>query len=157
MSSGQRGIGARILVGLAVAFMLTGSAAALAAMGGQETPVRSPGEVIQSQLAAFNAGDVEAMVANVSENFIYWAVDSDYSERQLQGRAAFRRSMEEYFASVPGARAEIEQMIPAGEFVAARERAYWLQNGQEVSQASLAVYEVRDGLIVTVWYYPAIP
>ena len=51
--------------------------------------------------------------------------------------------------------AQIEQLTVAGNFVTTVERAYWVQDGVEVSQASLAVYEIRDGFIYRVWYYPA--
>ena len=49
---------------------------------------------------------------------------------------------------------EIEKRLGVGRFAAVRERAYWMRGGVEVSQASLAVYEIRDGLIRRVWYYP---
>lgn len=129
--------------------------------GGQQAPTGQaaldPEEVITAQLEAFNAGDVEAMVANVAEDFVYFAVDAGGAAAELQGREAFFRSMQEYFASTPGARGEIEEMFPVGGYVAVRERAYWQQGGREVSQAALAVYEIRDGLIHRVWYYPAVP
>ena len=38
-----------------------------------------------------------------------------------------------------------------------REVAYWLTVDGELAQASLAIYEVRDGLIHRVWYYPVGP
>lgn len=124
----------------------------------QEAPSDAPADqfaVIDAQLAAFNAHDVNAMVANLAEDFAWFAVDPDMTRVQLRGRDEFRRSMEPYFASVPGARAEIEERLSLGRFAAVRERAYWMRGGVEVSQASLAVYEIRDGLIRRVWYYPA--
>ena len=65
--------------------------------------------------------------------------------------------MEDYFASVPEPRAEIDGMVVSGNFVSVREVAYWLTVEGEVAQASLAIYEVRDGLIYRVWYYPVEP
>ncbi len=125
---------------------------------GQEAdPAAAPADafaVIDAQLAAFNAHDVNAMVANLAEDFAWFAVDPDMTRVELRGREEFRRSMEPYFASVPGARAEIEERLNVGRFAAVRERAYWLRGGEEVSQASLAVYEIRDGQIRRVWYYP---
>ncbi len=110
--------------------------------------------VIDAQLKAFNDHDVEAMVANLAEDFAWFAVDPDMTRVELRGRDEFRRSMMPYFASVPGARAEIEERVIVGRFAAVRERAFWLQGGDEVSQASLAVYEIRDRRIRRVWYYP---
>lgn len=120
----------------------------------QQAPA-SAEDVILEQLQAFNAGNVEAMVANVADDFVWFAVDAMGVVPQLQGRAAFHRSMTEYFRSVTGTRAAIEEMFPVGDFIAVRERSYWVEGGQELSQASLAVYEIRNDLIRRVWYYPA--
>jgi len=122
-----------------------------------QTPFRErdPEDVIRSQLRAFNAHDANAMVANLHEGFAWFGVDSDVMTLEMQGRGRFFDSMREYFNSVAGARAEIEEMFVAGDFVTARERSYWLQGRAELSQASLSIYEVRDGLIYRVWYYPA--
>lgn len=112
-------------------------------------------EVIEAQLNAFNAHDIPAMVANLSEEFVWYAVDRERVSVELQGRVAFQRSMQAYFAAFPDARAEIDERLGGGVFVAVRERAFWPDGeGGEQSQASLAVYEVRDGLIQAVWYYP---
>ena len=119
------------------------------------TVVRGAVETIEAQLAAFNAGDVAALAANVAADFIWYAVDSDSMSMQLSGRDAFQMSMIRYFEAIPAARAEIDAPVQTGEFVAVRERAFWLGvDGQEFSQASLAVYQIRDGLIYRVWYYP---
>lgn len=114
-----------------------------------------PEAVIRAQLAAFNAHNVEAMVANLAGEFAWFAVGSDSMTVEMQGRDAFRSSMRQYFGQVAGARAEIEGLIVVGDFVTTRERAYWYAGDQEVSQAALAVYEVRNNLIHRVWYYPA--
>lgn len=153
-----RGIRERLFV---LALVLCAPVPAATAAGAQEpseqTPTGAPETVIRAQLAAYNAHDVEAMVANVAAGFVYFAVDSDSTEPQLRGREAFHQSMTRYFRSVSGTRAEIEEMFRAGEFIAVRERAYWMESGRERSQVSLAVYEIRDGLIYRVWYYPAAP
>ena len=126
------------------------------AAGSQATAVTPSGlDVIGSQLAAFNAHDVDALVANLAKDFVWYSVDRDAARLELQGPDAFRRSMVGYFTAFPQARAEIDGDLGGGEFIAARERAFWPgPDGQEQSQASLAVYQVRDGLIHGVWYYP---
>jgi hypothetical protein len=129
-----------------------GSGAARSALP-QET-VRTPEDTIVAQLDAFNAGNVDAMVANLAEEFAWFAVDSDRTVVELAGRNEFRRSMESYFASVYEPRAEIHSLTASGNFVAVVETAFWLTQEGEAAQSSLAVYEVRDGLIHRVWYYP---
>ncbi len=41
--------------------------------------------------------------------------------------------------------------------VSAVETAHWQSKGQERSQASLSVYEIIDGKVRRVWYYPVVP
>lgn len=122
-----------------------------------QTPIeeRDPEDVIRSQLAAFNGHNADALMANLHEGFAWFGVDSDITTLEMKGRDNFFKSMRDYFSSVPGARAEIEEIFVAGDFVTARERSYWRQGEAELSQASLAVYEIRNGLIYRVWYYPA--
>lgn len=96
--------------------------------------------VIDAQLAAFNARDVNAMVAKLAEDFVWFAVDPDMTRVELRDREEFRPSMEFYFTSVPGARSEIEERLGGGCFAAVRERTYGIRGGVELSQASLAVY-----------------
>jgi hypothetical protein len=62
-----------------------------------------------------------------------------------------------YFAAVPSARSTIEGRMPAGRFVSVLERAHWTVGGEPRSQSSLSVYEVEDGLIRRIWYYPVQP
>jgi hypothetical protein len=146
---------------LAGAVLLCGASPAWAQLPGlqmgEQTPAtsRAPEETIRDQLRAFNAHDPDAMILNLHESFAWFAVDSDVMTLEMQGRGNFHSSMVEYFANVPGARADIEEIFAIGAFVTTRERAYWRQGDTEMSQASLAVYEVRNGLIYRVWYYPA--
>lgn len=119
------------------------------------TAERDPEDVIREQLRAFNAHDANAMVANLHEGFAWFAIDSDVMTLETKGRGSFFASMREYFNGTRGARAEIERLFVAGDFVTARERSFWFQGGVELTQASLSIYEIRDGLIYRVWYYPA--
>ena len=112
-------------------------------------------QVVQQFEQAFNEHDVEAMAALVAEDFRYFYVVGDSLVAQASSREELRKSMQGYFKGLPSARSEIEEYTVAGSFISVRERAYWNANGKERSQFSLGVYEVRDGLIRRVWYYPA--
>lgn len=75
---------------------------------------------------------------------------------EASGKDALRQGMASYFRSIPSARSTIEDSMISGRYVVVRERASWKdKNGEERSQAAVAVYEVRDGLVARVWYYPA--
>ena len=107
-------------------------------------------------LAAFNQHDPDAMAALVSEDFELYYVSEGKSELGAQGREDLRIQMVGYFAERPTVRSEIEDRIDGPRFASFRERAGSLHaDGSHRSASSLAVYEVVDGLIIRVWYYPA--
>lgn len=112
--------------------------------------------VVRANGAAFNAHDVKALAATVAEDLVWYQIDGDQVTVETRGRAALEQGMTDYFASLPSARSEFESLTVNGAFVAVKERALWKSSsGKDRSQTALAIYEVRDGLIVRVWYYPA--
>lgn len=141
-------------VGVVAALVLVGCAVG---EGGSETGAISPVlEVVHEQMDAFNRHDVEAMAAQVAPDFVWLSVDGDEVVVEVRGRMALAEGMRSYFSSLPSVRSEVEAAMVSGSFVTIRERAIWAdESGVERSQVALGVYEVRDGLIQRVWYYPA--
>lgn len=145
-----------LAVGLCAAFLLV-------ACGPGDGNSRPPSahtspelDIVREQIDAFNRHDVEAMTARVAPDFVWLAVAGDSVTVEARGRDALAEGMRSYFASLPGARSEVEESVVTGPYVAIRERAIWTdRQGEERSRVSLGVYEVRDGLIRRVWYYPA--
>jgi len=114
-----------------------------------------PEAVVRAQLAAFNAQDVEAMVRQVAQDFVWYTIKGDEMSVEVRGIEALKKGMHSYFMSLPSARSEIHTMSTNGNFVSVRERATWKsKTGEDRSQNALAVYEVVDGRIRRVWYYP---
>ncbi len=50
----------------------------------------------------------------------------------------------------------VVRALLTGPYVAIRERVSWTSKSGRKSQAALGIYEVRDGLVQRVWYYPAV-
>ena len=111
--------------------------------------------VVRAQVADFNKHDAVALAERVSPDFVYYNVTSDATTVETKGREALREGMTAYFKSFPDVRSEIEGLMQAGPFVSFRERAIWTSATGEKAQSALAIYEVHDGLITRVWYYPA--
>lgn len=131
----------------AIGLILSGAVFGQAAM---------PEAVVRANLQAFNLQDVDALVATVAEDFAWFNVDGDKMAVETRGREALRKGMQDYFKSLPSARSELESLAVNGVYVSVRERASWKNRaGEARSQASIAVYEVRDGLIKRVWYFPS--
>ena len=114
-----------------------------------------PEEVISRVTAAFNAHDVEGLAALMTEDIRWMSVLGDTLGVEAAGIEAFRASMTAYFANVPGARSEVEAVIANGKYLSFRERAFWQGPDGERSMASIGVYELREGKVARVWYYPA--
>ena len=112
--------------------------------------------LIQSHVADFNNQDVEGLVANMAEDFVWVQVNGAETAVEADSAEGLRSGMAGYFKAVPSVRSSLEHIHASGSFVVARERVHWTGgNGQERSQASWSVYEVRDGVIHAVWYFPA--
>jgi len=120
--------------------------------------VVGPLAVVQGHADAFNRHDAEDLLSWVSPAVEWVNVQGSITSVEVRGREMLRDYMATYFEAQPTVRSEIEEAVVTGDYVAVRERASWTApDGEERSQASLAVYNVRDGLIQRVWYYPVVP
>lgn len=107
----------------------------------------SPAEqVVQAQLDAYNAHDVEAFVATYAEDArIYVFPNREW----ITGREKIIEVYSQLFASAPAIHAHVDQRIVQGARVIDHERLTGLPN--DVTASAVAIYEVHDGLITHVW------
>ncbi len=118
-------------------------------------PIEGPEAVVRAHLVAFNAKDIDAMAKRVAEDYVWYNVSGDQMSIESKGRDALRKGMEGYFKNLPSAKSELHMLSTNGNFVSVRERATWkTKSGEDRSQNAFAIYEVVDGLIKRVWYYP---
>jgi len=110
-----------------------------------------PAQVVQAQVDAYNAHDIDAFAACYAEN----ATLTDLSNKRpvvkgvpaLKGTYAFLAKMPKEF------HVEIVQRVVNGPIVIDKERVVGLPAGKAPFEA-MAVYEVRDGKIVNAWFPP---
>lgn len=116
-----------------------------------------PHPVIIAHVDAFNAKDIAAM-AKVEHPEIEWfAVSGSDLTLEISGRDALSDMMEGYLKANPSVTGTLRDWSINGNFIAVTETAAWTtKNGQKKSQSALTVYELEDGLIRRVWYYPAV-
>ena len=95
------------------------------------------------------------MMALADDAIVWLAVEGDSTTVMTNGTEALREEMKGYFGPNASPKSAVEILKSHGNFVTALERAYWMQDGEEKSQASFAVYEVTEGKVRRVWYYPA--
>jgi uncharacterized protein (TIGR02246 family) len=99
-----------------------------------------PEEVVQRQVDAFNAHDLEAFLATYAEDAV--AAGGDGMDGAIQGRQALRAHYARRLAQ-PGLRATIEQRVRLGRWVV----DYEIVENDAGSTAALAVYEL-DGDVI---------
>ena len=116
-----------------------------------------PVGIVRDLTTAFNAHDVDAMLALTSDDIQWLSIVSDAVVVEVAGHEALRKSMEGYFATTPSVRSTIEGSLVSGPYVVVQERAAWQGAEGKKSQSSLAVYELEGAKIRRVWYFPAQP
>lgn len=106
----------------------------------------SPVQVIERQLAAYNAHDIEGFCATYAEDVVIHNITS--SEPVLAGKRALRERYSERFSNAELG-ASIEARVVSGDFVIDREVVSGLPGGE--TRVGV-VYQVSEGLISRVWF-----
>lgn len=110
---------------------------------------------VRELVAAFNARDLDRMLASMDEKIQWFGVDGAKLGIETDGKAALRKFMVGYFGSCTSCRSKLLWVRSAGSRVTALERASWNGKSGPVSQESLSVYEFGDAGITRVYYFPA--
>jgi hypothetical protein len=133
--------------------------AGLGAAAGAEELSASPEELVRAFVDAFNARDIDAMLALATDGIEWVSVDGTKVSIETAGKEALRASMTGYLASCTSCRSALEWVSVTGSRAATLERASWsAKDGSTKSQASLSVYEFAEGgKIARVYYFPVEP
>ena len=107
----------------------------------QETPE----EIVQRQLNAYNARDIDAFMNTYSDDIKLYNFPDQLS---TEGKDAMREGYASFFSNTPDLHCEIKNRIVIGNKVIDEE--YLTVNGNHVS--AVAVYEVENGKIVKVTF-----
>ncbi len=130
--------------------LLAATAAIALSSAALAQPSTEPDAVVQRQLEAYNAHDIDAFVATYAEDVELWQLGPE-SRLLARGREALRREYAEFFAQARP-HAEITQRQSTGPYIVDRERV--TTGTGEYVEAS-ATYLVEAGLIRRVWFAPA--
>lgn len=125
-----------------------------AAPAAQELEPKSK-QAVLALVAAFNAHDVEMMLEACAEDIMWMTVGADKIVVEASGASALREGMDAYFKRVPSASSVLRSAVESGPFVVTVEEATWQSGGEPKSQCSAAVYEVEQGKVQNVWYFPS--
>lgn len=108
----------------------------------------SAASVVQRQVEAYNRRDLDAFSAAYHDGVQIFRLPA--TSPTLVGKAALREFYGAQRFNLPGLHAEIRNRIVAGNKVIDHEYVTGL--GQQPFEV-VAVYEVNDGLITTVWFF----
>jgi hypothetical protein len=112
--------------------------------------------VLRAYRDAFNQHNAEAVAALLSPTVKWFSVDTDKLSVEGDGREAIRIWLIKYFQAQPDVRSEFESLEQTGTLIAVREQVTWTDmDRKQISQQSHGVFEIRNGLITHVWYFPA--
>lgn len=107
-----------------------------------------PGDVVQRQLVAYNAHDLERFLMEYAEGIQVFRPPS--GEPALSGKAAFAAHYAKNRFNLPNLRAQLIHRIICGNTVVDHERITGL--GEEAMEV-IAVYHVSGNRIEKVWFY----
>jgi hypothetical protein len=113
----------------------------------------SPAEIVEKQVVAYNAKDVEVFVSFYAEDAIIYEA-GEGSKESIKGKAQMREVYGKLFASNPALFCEIKSRRTEGNFVFDEEHLSGLANGY--SFVGVVKYEVTGGLIQKVWIESAV-
>ena len=106
-----------------------------------------PVDIVQEQLEAYNARDLDRFAATYSEDIRIYRMPA--TEPAIVGQAQLRETYRKRFTS-PNLHAEIVNRVVLGNKVIDHERVVGIK---DTPIEAVAVYEVAQGLIRAVWFF----
>lgn len=122
-----------------------------------ETPAPVANPIIEAYTAAYNTQDLAAMQGMMHPDIEWISLEGSEAIIYTSGRDQLVAELESYFASSSQSQSDLAHWATTGPYISVTERIVrpGQQPGEDVS-AARAVYELEDGLIRRVWYYPAV-
>ena len=129
-------------------------------MGCQSNPLKKDQKptpnVAKQFVAAYNAHDIPAMMALVHDDIKYMFISGDQVYTETNGKAHLSRYLVPFFENKPNALSRIKNSQTSGDFIQLLEEAVSVDDqGNERSQCSFSMYQLKQGLIINVWYFDA--
>lgn len=110
--------------------------------------------VVNDLMAAFNAHDPQKMRDYWHDDVTWVEITGNQSSVVTSSADQLFNELVAYFEAYPSVSSSLSNVSVNGKYVTAIETPVWEQDGERKSQASIVVYEVTDGKIRRLWYFP---
>lgn len=111
-------------------------------------------KVFNDQVDAFNKGDVDRLVSNVSDDFKWFYITPDTMLLEVAGKESFKKGMESYYNAGVKVLSEIQDYAIDGNRISFQEVvSHKNKAGQRVESSAMGVYEIKDEKIVRAYYF----
>ncbi|WNJ20120.1 amidohydrolase family protein [Pontibacter sp. G13] len=107
----------------------------------------SPEELVQQQLNAYNARDIEAFLEPYSDSLEIYSFPN---QLQQKGKHLIRPGYEQMLQNIPDLHCELINRIVRGNLIIDQERVTGFANGGTLQ--AVAIYEIEDGKIIRVTF-----
>ena len=111
-------------------------------------------QVVSQFIDAFNQHNVEKMLSHTTDSVHWGHVKGNKMTLEASNQTEFGTAMNDYFQTLPAAKAEIISMMDSGSFVTIVEQISWTNEEQRNTQCSIGVYQLSGDKISTISYYP---
>ena len=110
--------------------------------------------IAQQFVVAYNAHDQKQMLELVHPEIRYMYIDGNQLYTETHNKVALAEFLTEFFHNKPKAHSKLLSSYLQGPFIHQVEQALWSdETGQQKSQCSLSVYEIKQQLIINIWYF----
>ncbi len=111
-------------------------------------------KVLNEQVEAYNAADIDRLVKNITDDFKWFYVTSDSIILEVSGKEELRKAMEGYYSAGFNSVSSIEDYTIDGNRISFKEVVgHRNKKGEMVQSSSMGVYEMRNGKIYRAWYF----
>jgi len=126
--------------------------------GSTRAPLATPEALaLRAYYDAFNRHDADGTAAFLAEEVKWYSVSGDTQSLDGEGRTAVRDWLAGYFKQFPDVKSDVLELRQTGAHLFVHESASWTAaDGAKRSQSAFAIYEMHDGLVRRVWYFPAV-
>ena len=112
--------------------------------------------LIERHVQFANAGDTEGILSQIGDGFVWYEVTTDgLAVAVVEGREQLREFLNGYFEAGFDTVSTITPPLGSGAYYSTLETTSFTSADGPARQNAHTVYEIRDGRIRNVWYFPA--